>query len=377
MHASQENGSRFRVVADPALSQAENDMVGGGALAENFSIYPKFSTKGTELFWAKVYDGDRLVAIVPVVKLRRRKATDMLRRPLRRWLGPIIGPLSLKTTLLVDTAFMAYDDRTPFITAPGVDRLQVKLAASKFLKSQKKVDTVWITEPAADADWASREGYAQFHSLPMTHLVLDGCANLEAYLKTLSRNRRRNFKRERDTFTAAGAVIRHHTAPLDADPRVMDGLLACLGSSATNSQFTVPYNDVLAAPASFRAQRNTMGFTAEVDGKIVGFMSLLHDGDRLMQCHGGLDHQKSHEVLAYHNLIAAAIEYGLANGCKVVSLGPMTNETKRRAGGQLRPMVSSLWNKMPVDRLFARKLFIKNFEVYRGEVGAEITGGEE
>ena len=369
--------TRYRVVAEGSLTPAENAAVGGGALAENFSIYPPHSTEATEVFWAKVYEGTDLVGIVPVVKLTRRKATDMLRKPLRKWLGPIIGPLAKKTTLLVDTAFMAYDDRSPFITAPGVDRQAFKLAVSDFLKSQKKVDTVWITEPVADADWAGSQGYAQFHSLPMTHLVLEGCANLDAYLKTLSRNRRRNFKRERDTFTSAGAVIKQHAAPLDADPQVMDGILACSGSSAVNSQFTVPYNDVLASPASFRAQRNTMGFTAELDGKIIGFMSLLLDGKRLMQCHGGLDHQKSHEVLAYHNLIAAAIEYGLAQGCELVSLGPMTNETKRRAGGQLRPMVSSLWNKLPGDRLFAKLLFIKNFEVYRGELGSDQTGAEE
>jgi hypothetical protein len=54
----------------------------------------------------------------------------------------------------------------------------------------------------------------------------------------------------------------------------------------------------------------------------------------------------------------------------VLTLGPNTNETKQRAGGRFRPIVSSMWNKLPGDRLVARKLFIKNFEVYRGEIGA-------
>ena len=56
-------------------------------------------------------------------------------------------------------------------------------------------------------------------------------------------------------------------------------------------------------------------------------------------------------------------------GLRTLTLGPMTNETKKRAGGKFRPIVSSLWNRMPGDRFVAQKLFIKNFEVYRGELG--------
>jgi hypothetical protein len=56
----------------------------------------------------------------------------------------------------------------------------------------------------------------------------------------------------------------------------------------------------------------------------------------------------------------------------MMSMGPLNNETKRRAGGELKPIVASLWNRNPVDALVARKLFVNNFEVYRGELGAEV-----
>jgi hypothetical protein len=95
-----------------------------------------------------------------------------------------------------------------------------------------------------------------------------------------------------------------------------------------------------------------------------------------MQCHGGLDYERSHEVQAYHNLIYAGIEYALARGCRMMSMGPLNNETKRRAGSALKPIVASLWNKNPIDAFVARKLFVKNFEVYRGEVGAALPGAE-
>jgi hypothetical protein len=370
--------SPFKMVADSALPPEELQRIGGGEIAANFVHYSGYSTPATTLFWAKAYDGDRLAAAVPVVRLTRRRATDVLRAPLRRWLGPILGPIAKKTTLLVDTAFLAYDDRSPFLCAPDADRPAVKRAVSDFLKSQRKVDTVWISEPADDAAWTADQGYVQFHTLPMVQTPLEGCRSLEDYVARLSKKRRRNFRHEREAFAAGGATIETHRGPLAGQPVLLEGLLACLAASADHSQFTVPYNDVLTDPQAFAAQRQT-ALVARAGNRIIGFMSFLEDGDRLMQCHGGLDYERSHELMAYHNLIYAAIAHAIAGGQRLVSMGPLNNETKRRAGGELRPIVSSLWNKNPIDALVARKLFVKNFEVYRGEVGAaasETSGGD-
>lgn len=363
--------SRFRVTYDATLTPEERDVVNAGPAVAECGKYVPFSTTETELRWAKAYEGDRLVAVAPVVRLRKRKGTDLLRQPLRKWLGLLIGPLSKKTTLLVDTAFMAYDACSPFLTAPGVDRPAVKRAISTFLKSQPKVDTVWISEPPAEAEWAASEKYAQFHTLPMVQVPTEGCANLDEYLAPLSRNRRRNFKRERDLFAKAGAKVDIWEGVIGTNGPLLDGVMNCLGASAGHSQFTVPYNDVLTARDAI-ASLDQVVLTANLNGRIVGFMSCLYDNGRLMQCHGGLNYAESHEIKAYHNLISRAIELAIESKCRALTLGPNTNETKRRAGGRLVPIVSSLWNKLPGDRIVARKLFIKNFEVYRGELGAEI-----
>jgi hypothetical protein len=276
---------------------------------------------------------------------------------------------------LVDTAFMAYDACSPFFTAPGVDRPAMKRAISAFLKSQRKVDTVWISEPPEEAGWAAGDRYAQFHTLPMVQVVVEACDSLDKYLATLSRNRRRNFKRERDAFAKAGATVEIWEGVIRDNAPLHRGIMSCLEASAAHSQFTVPYNDVLTHPDAIGALRQIV-LTARLGDKVVGFMSCLQDGDRLMQCHGGLNYVESHEIKAYHNLISRAIELAIERRCRVLTLGPNTNETKRRAGGRFRPIVSSLWNKLPGDRLVARKLFIKNFEVYRGELGAEQSADD-
>jgi Peptidogalycan biosysnthesis/recognition len=361
----------YRISTDVKLTTEERQAVGGGEALAGCGLYFPFSTHDTELFWVKAYDGERLVGLAPVVKLRKRKATDMLRPPVRKWLGPILGPLAKKTTLLLDTAFMAYDARSPFFTAPGVDRTAVKRAISAFLKQQKKVDTIWISEPPEEAEWAASEKYHQFHTLPMVQVVVQGCASLDDYLATLNRNRRRNFKRERELFANSGGTIQEYRGVIGDNPTLHQQVMTCLHSSGAHTQFNVPYNDVLTHLEAIAQQRQIV-LTAHVDGNVVGFMSLLVDGRRLMQCHGGLDYVRSHKVKAYHNLISAAIELTINEGLDMLTLGPMTNETKRRAGGVFRPIVSSLWNRLPGDAFFAKKVFSKNFEVYRGELGEEL-----
>ncbi len=356
-------------VAENGQLPANQTAAFGGETAANFSFYINYSSSETELFWTLVYAGEQLVGVVPVVRLAARKATDMLQAPLRQWLGPVIGPLFRRSTLLVDTAFMAYDDCSPFLCQAGVNRKCIKLAVSSFLKAYHKVDAVWISEPPEEAIWAASDGYVQFHMLPMVHVELSGCASLEDYARKLSRKRRQNFRHQRNVFATAGGKIEIHRGPFGENHRLLEQLLGCLRASAANSQFTVPYNDVLINPKAFAAQRQTV-LVALANDEVVGFMSFLQDGTRLMQCHGGLDYEKSHEILAYHNLIYAGIEHAIERGCHMMSMGPLNNETKRRAGCILKPIVASIWNRNPLDALLLRSLFARNFEVYRGEFNA-------
>ena len=61
--------------------------------------------------------------VAPVVRLRKRKATDMLRQPIATLAGACSsGRWPGRRRCCVDTAFMAYDACSPFLTAPGVDR---------------------------------------------------------------------------------------------------------------------------------------------------------------------------------------------------------------------------------------------------------------
>jgi hypothetical protein len=343
---------------------AELAAAAGSPLTDNFDLYARHASRKTELFWAVAEQAGRPVAAAPVVRLSKRPATEVLRPELRRWLG-WLGPLARKTTLLVDTSFLAYDAASPWVCGEPDLLPAARGALCTWLRQARGADAVWITEPAEAAAWAAGSGCLQFHTLPMVHTRTQGYANVEEFQAGLSKKRRRNARSERERFVAAGGAIESCEGPLDASGAMVKQLAECLQASAARSELTVPYNDVMIDPRAFAAQPQTI-LIARVRGQVAGFMSFLQDGARLMQCHGGLDYAASHDALAYHNLIAAAIEAAIERGCELLSMGPLNNETKRRAGTDLRPMVACLWNRQAADRWVAGRFFARNFQVYRG-----------
>lgn len=360
---------QLNVALEPQLD--DGDALGlPAALRSNYQHFARRETRATELSWAVARRGDAVVAAAPVVRLRKRAATDMLRPEWRRRLG-WLGPVARKTTLLVDTAFLAYDAGGPFRVAPGIEAATAKTAIADFLSRQKKIDTVWISEPLGCHGWAAGDKFDQFRILPMTSVDVAGCDSLDDYLGMLSKKRRRNYRHETQVFAEAGGTVETVAGPLSRKPRLLEQLTALLAASEAHAELIAPYNDVLIDPQAFADQEQTV-LVANVDGRAVGFMSFLHVDDRWMQCHGGLDYARSHDVLAYHNLIYAGVGAAIERGCRSMTMGPLNNETKRRAATELHPQVASVWNRWPADRWLARAWFFKNFGVYQGPIETPV-----
>jgi hypothetical protein len=358
------------IVAEPVvrqdreLSLEERSLFSSPAL-ENFAHYARFSTASTRVGFVKVYRGQALCGLVPLMKLVKRKCTDLLRPAARKWLEPVLGSLSRKTIYMVDTALLGYDYACPFYTVASGDLEFVRAAACAYLKSRPDAQIVWIAEPLADRPRPATDGFDTFSILPTVQVDLTGITSVEAYLERLSRKRRRNYQHDQELFRHNGGTIEFHQGPLE--PSLAETLLHCLKCSEARSQFTVPYADVLNNETAF-GEQNQHSLVAKVGSRVVGFFSFFRNGDILQQCHGGLDYDLSLKVKAYHNLINAAIEYAIEQGMKRVSMGPMNNETKRRAGTHLLPCIASIWCRKAFDRLITRWLFIKNFQVYTGPV---------
>lgn len=363
---------RIEVRDAQRLNDREHELLGEATL-QYFDHYAAFSTSKTELFFVKVYRGDELLGVAPVIKTIGFNSLHALRPTARRWLTLLMGPLAKVTTYTVDASLLAFPYRTPFFCTDDAHLDVVRHAVSDHLKSKQDGDSVFIGEPLAETAWTLEQGYDPFLTLPMAHTVVEGCHSLDDYLAGLSKKRRKNVRQARREFEQAGAVIETHEWPFDGD--LLEGMLHCMRESARRTTIDVPWVDVGNNEQAF-AELPQTALVVRKEGKVVAFMTFIVCGDQLLQTHGGLDYGASLEIKAYHNLMTAAAELAISRGLARVSFGPLNNETKRRGAEELLPVAANVWTRNPLLRPFARGVLIPNFQVYTGKLGDASAAAE-
>jgi hypothetical protein len=332
-------------------------------LIDNAACYMSRSTRQVRLAFATVRSGSELLGLAPLVIMAGYRGTRLLKDEARRWLDPLLGPFSRKTTCLVDTSFMGYLYEQPFFARKPEDRPAVREAVINHLKARKDIDMFTVTEPASDPGPMAASGFQPFLQLPLVRANVGSCSSFDQYLESLSSKRRRNTRHDREVFAKAGARFQHHEPPLDRE--LAARLHQCLLASAQrNTGLEVPYSDLLNDLEAFCAQRQ-WAITAWLDDELVGFFSYIPRDGVMHQCHGGLDYARSHEVKAYPNLMHAAVEIAIEHGFREVTFGPLNNEAKRRVG-ELAPVMSSFWCRSRLMQAFMTKVLMPRFQVFTG-----------
>lgn len=361
-----ETAHSVAVREDVELTEEQRESLSNTAL-DQFAHLARFSTDRTQLFFVKVFRHDTFLGLAPVIKTVKFKGTDLLRAPVRRWAGPLIGILSHKTTYMVDTAFMGFQYTNPFLTVVPEDHTVVRDAVFDHLTTKKDADHVWIAEPATDFSWARDRGMESFSTLPAVSVKVAGHTSIESYLSSLSKKRRKNFRQAQKPFEENGGSIDLVTPPLAED-------LACqlhqlLAKSAVNNRrhhdLAVPFEDVQIHREAFLTQQQHV-LVAKVSERPVGFFGFFSNGDVMHQCHGGFDYDVSLKTKAYHNLMNGAIQHAIEEGYSRVTFGPLNNETKRRIGTEFAPVNAHLWSREKLVGIMSKLLFIPNFQVYCG-----------
>ena len=341
------------------LTAEERERFASPAL-EHHALHARHSTERTQSFLAKVYRGGRLLGLAPVIRLVRFRATLLLAPQARRWLDPWMGPFARKTTYLVDTSFMGFQYVPPFFALDPADFESVRGAVVAHLRAAKDAATLMVFEPHGDPSWSRALGAGHFRSLPYVHADLSGCATTDDYLARLDQKRRKNWRSDRRVFEREGGSFEVHEPPLT--PELVQTLRGCLMRSAEkNAELTVPYQDLMLHPGAFAEARQS-AVVARVDGQVAGFFAGFRNGDVFQQCHGGFDYTHAHRLKAYPNLINASIEHAISLGCRELTMGPLNNEAKRRAG-RLMPMMASWWSRSALDRFLMRRLLLERMQV--------------
>ena len=260
------------------LSEEQRDAFGNAAL-DNFVHYAQFSTPRLVLFFVKVFRQGRFLGLSPVIKIIKNKSTNLLRASARRWAGPLLGPLSRKTTYMLDTAFMGFQYVTPIFCVDPAHEPSVRNCIFEHLKSKKEVDNIWIAEPAGDLTWAAQNGFESFDTLPSVQVRVAGYANIENYLASLSKKRRKNFRQDRRPFDQHGVTIDYFEPPLP--PNLKADMHRCLVRSAENNakhhDLVVPFEDLQIHRQAFLTQPQH-SLVARVGEQVIGFFSFLPNG---------------------------------------------------------------------------------------------------
>jgi hypothetical protein len=92
------------------------------------------------------------------------------------------------------------------------------------------------------------------------------------------------------------------------------------------------------------------------DGRMIGFVTTLKDGDTAVGYYVGFDGKANSETPIYFRLLQAVIEDSVQLGCRRLSLGRTALEPKARLGARPVPMRIWLRHRVPAINLVVRSL---------------------
>jgi hypothetical protein len=335
-------------------------------LFDNFAHFAPHSTDSTNISIAKVRRDGELIGVAPLMRILRYRGTRLLEQRSRRWMDPLMGLFSRSNLCMIDASFMGFRHADPFIALDSSDALGVRESVFTHLKNCPDVDSVMISEPAGDPAWLHDSGFCTFLQFPLVRIDIEGCRTFDDYLAGIGRKRRHHLRQERKLFAKAGARIEVLAPPIDED--LARELHSCLLASSRRNDdgIEVPFKEVMLSEQAFLAQHQWV-IIARLGEEIAGFFSFIPHEGVIAQCHGGFNYEHSLPIKAYPNLIHAAVEYAIESGCREVTLGPLNNEAKRRAG-TMKPVMSGIWCRNTATRLLMNNVFVKRFQLYQGEV---------
>jgi predicted N-acyltransferase len=114
------------------------------------------------------------------------------------------------------------------------------------------------------------------------------------------------------------------------------------------------------APGYFSALARHLGpshFRATIiqrDGRLLGFVTTIKDGDTAIGYMIGFDDQANDELPLYFRLLYATVEQGLAFGCRSLSLGRTALEAKSKLGAKPVSLHVAMRMKNPATNALIR-----------------------
>ena len=93
------------------------------------------------------------------------------------------------------------------------------------------------------------------------------------------------------------------------------------------------------------------------DNEVVGFISMVKDGDTAVAYYVGFNYEINQQVPIYFRLLQLVIQWGAEQNCRQISFGRTAAEPKVNLGA--KPVDTYIWvrHRVPLVNFFVRKLF--------------------
>ncbi|MBM80496.1 MAG: GNAT family N-acetyltransferase [Planctomycetaceae bacterium] len=175
------------------------------------------------------------------------------------------------------------------------------------------------------------------------------------YLASLNKKYRKAAKTVDKTLKSAGAVI----ATLDELSPHRDELHSMYVDVARRADVRLASLSADFLP-SLQGKLGSELFATHTinsaDGKLLGYVTILRDGDTAVGYYLGLDYDSNEKLPIYHRLLFLVIEQAIEWGCQRISFGRTALEAKSRLGCQ--PEQTFVWvrHRIPLLNAVVRQL---------------------
>lgn len=252
-------------------------------------------------------------------------------------------------------AFAAGED--PAVLWPGVAEAIYRIRRAERLNGNADLVMVKdLTAAQAGVEALQRFSYRALPTEPNMVLTLDPAwRSHDDYLAALDAKNRRKVKDLGKKLTAGGCVVERLEGGLAAESERLHELYLAVQGNAAVRLVTLP-------PAYLPAMATALGdrFRATVirrEGRIVGFVTSLCDGDTAIGYYIGFDRTVAAEgVPLYLQLLHATVADAIHWRCRRLSLGRTALEPKAGLGAKAEPMAVWVRHRVPAMNWLLRGL---------------------
>lgn len=249
---------------------------------------------------------------------------------------------------------------------PGENHEEIWVALAEALyrlrrgdKLNGQTDYVLIKDlPAAlreSSEALAKFGYRAVETEPDMQLTVpESWTTFDDYLADLNKKYRKSARGVLKTMDDAGIEV----VPLDDVGAASERLYELYRGVADRA-------DVRLAgipPGFFARLASSLGpdrfatIAASRGQEILGFVTVVRDGDTAVGYYLGVDYDANAELPVYHRLLFAVIEQAIAWKCRRVSFGRTALDAKARLGCQPEPTFVWIRHRVPVLNLAVRQL---------------------